>query len=394
MLTNRPGGEGDLAVDVDEGMSVMMPWDRHKRIRPGQSFLSPDRQRFARLCSEPYYSMVRDLLGWFLYETIPDPFNTQRHLWVSTVLPSTNKTKYEHRVAAINVGVLESIFIVEGQDPETGERYLDFAINTELIDDDIIEEGDCWYVVRELEYSYGTVSQFCFNVPFFLDVLNGTESFPYLELLKDKSYALNVRLMRQNVSGLFKRFHNEYFAQDILNNSLIMAAYAYQEHEHDVPTELRPYPESTGALTPLAEATHEDLEQGLLSIIDVEGPITGTYAFRRYAQRSGSKLTTKNADRLKAALKSLIAAQRILTENPCNVRAIEKRGYRVHNQLANQARELGPRTLKDVSDVELVTLMSMCVDSADPVTEAAHVLGLKRLSAANRARLTALLPGE
>lgn len=50
--------------------------------------------------------------------------------------------------------------------------------------------------------------------------IRGELEFPHLDLFLEKAYELNIRLMRQNAGGIFRRYHNELLGNDFLAASL------------------------------------------------------------------------------------------------------------------------------------------------------------------------------
>ncbi|MGP6173775.1 GIY-YIG nuclease family protein [Corynebacterium sp. A21] len=217
--TKRPHGEADHEFTSTEGVSTFLPWDRDKRVRPGENISGKKAQKFNEIARLNEYEVLRDLVGWFIYETLPDPYNTQRHLWIASCLPSTNHSKSHQRLLALSAGNLE-IFVVY-QNIIDGTAVTDLFINTSTVDMDLssLQDPEGQWLVEHGSYSHSAVTTWRFTMESFEDILNGTLPFPHLKLLLENAYQLNVRLMRQG-GTMFGRFHNELLARDLLAASL------------------------------------------------------------------------------------------------------------------------------------------------------------------------------
>lgn len=105
--THRPHGDTPLEITTEQGATIALPWERDARVRPDESPATSSTGKFTELARTPGYQSLRDLVGWYLYETIPDPVNTARRLWTSSCLPSTNKSSTHRRLLAVNAGNLD-----------------------------------------------------------------------------------------------------------------------------------------------------------------------------------------------------------------------------------------------------------------------------------------------
>lgn len=221
--TNRPGGLKSLDVKISDGLSVSLPWERAKRIKPGDAAVSPTRQKFFALTGHSDYLFIRDVAGWYIYNTIPDPFNTQKHLWVTTCLPSTNKSNAQRRLAVLNTGALETLVISETRLDDAPDEWLtEVFINAAPSDRDPVrlDSPDLYWQVHRAKYPYGETFRWCFTLLGLVGVLNGEIEFPHMNLLLDSAYELNVRLMRQNGGGMFRKYHNGLLSADFLSGVL------------------------------------------------------------------------------------------------------------------------------------------------------------------------------
>ncbi len=217
--TKRPHGEADLEFTSAEGINTFLPWERDKRVRPGENIIGRDAKKFTDLARLTEYEVLRDLIGWFIYETLPDPYNTQRHLWIASCLPATNRSRSHRRLLAVSAGNLE--ILVAYQNMVDDAAMTELFINTTTVDADLdsLQDPEGRWLVENGSYPLTEVTRWCFTMDGFEDILNGTVAFPHLELLLENAYQLNVRLMRQG-GTMFGRFHNELLARDLLAASL------------------------------------------------------------------------------------------------------------------------------------------------------------------------------
>lgn len=121
----------------------------------------------------------------------------------------------------LSVGILEGFWAYEYNDtPDEPEQMI--YINTVPLPGSAnswSSPDDYWFV-RESDYKYGETFTWGFPLGNLLGIITGQLEFPHLEELIEASYQLNVRLMRQNAGGVFRRFHNELLANDLLASSL------------------------------------------------------------------------------------------------------------------------------------------------------------------------------
>ncbi len=217
--TQRPHGEADVEFTSTEGINTFLPWKRSRRIRAGENVTGQEAKKFTELARLTEYEVLRDLIGWFIYETLPDPYNTQRHLWVVSCLPATNRSRSHQRLLAVSAGNLEVLVVY--QDVIDGAAVTDLFINTATVDVDLdtLQDPASRWFVENGAYSQADVTRWHFTMEGLEDILNGTVNFPHLEPLLENAYQLNVRLMRQG-GTMFGRFHNELLARDLLASSL------------------------------------------------------------------------------------------------------------------------------------------------------------------------------
>lgn len=220
---DHPGGEREMEVSVDEQVSVILPWERDRRVRPGESVVGKDAERFVELMSLEGYAYVHDIVGWYLYETCPDPVNTVRHLWTVSCMPSTAKSPLSRRALAVNMGNLEVLVVYQIMDEEAGEAgfYYLIQINTALfsIPDNSTLAEEC--VVDNFPGPYNEAQVRCwdFDIEGLEKLYETDPEDPFRKAFLDAAYELNVRLMRRG-GTMFRRFHSDLLAADLIAGAL------------------------------------------------------------------------------------------------------------------------------------------------------------------------------
>jgi hypothetical protein len=213
MLTNRPGGWGDLEMSCETGVAVSLPWDRAKRVTLAMEPSASPLSRFWQLTGRPDYEVLRSVLGLYVDQTIPDPVLTAQGQWTITALPATGRTKTWSRLLTFNCGPIETLFI--------GDVTLDGGEVLTVANLNISAETNRRELGRTLRdmaspvhlrpnfYRASPVMTLEFDD---LESLAAALTQPFVQ---EAAYALNVALMRQG-SRVFSRFHNAPFATDIL----------------------------------------------------------------------------------------------------------------------------------------------------------------------------------
>jgi len=159
-------------------------------------------------------------------------------------------------------------------------------------------------------------------------------------------------------------------------------------------TRLAPYVSFVGATVPLHLATRQEIRDGLIEIVRVEGPILGERLRQVYVKASGGERVGKTmASQLNRAIWAVAQSGDLIVDNPLNESGQSSRSFRLPTQDANVARELGPRTLVQVPPLELAAVLAMASDENGDVSQtelyrsALALLGRKSLTEASRAQL-------
>jgi len=217
-LTGRPAGDGDLEVDVDEGESVLLPWDRERRLRLREEGEMTMQRRFWDLAARPDYDEMADALAMYVDECIADPFGTQRVLWTIVASPTTSRTAGGRRLFTLSCGGRETLFAWEQM---TGRgRRLEICMN---VDGDRVREARPASAVSQLPELVLLNME---TVAYGNEIVyrNVTRSWPQLARVLSRShfaeggYRLNTMLMRRR-SSPYRRHHNQAFADDILRRA-------------------------------------------------------------------------------------------------------------------------------------------------------------------------------
>jgi hypothetical protein len=217
-LTGRPAGEGDLEVSVEEGESVLLPWDRERRVRLSEEGETTMQRRFWDLAARSDYDDMADALAMYVDECIPDPFGTQRVLWTIVASPSTSRTAHGRRLFTLSCGGRETLFAWE-QMTGRGSR-LEICLN---VDGDRVRESSPTSAVSRLSE---LVLMNMESVAYGNETVHRsvTRSWPQLTRVLDRShfaegaYRLNTMLMRRR-SSPYRRHHNQAFADDVLRRA-------------------------------------------------------------------------------------------------------------------------------------------------------------------------------
>jgi very-short-patch-repair endonuclease len=163
-------------------------------------------------------------------------------------------------------------------------------------------------------------------------------------------------------------------------------------------SELGTYAVFSGRLTAVAEASRDQLIEGICDIVAAEGPMLGDRIHRVYVQSSGGiRVGPQLARVLNSAVSLAIRRGVLLADDPLGRSGVRPRTYRLPDQPLVRVRDLGPRDLDDVPPRELATIMAELADRRGWDDEEALFravlarLGLKKLTKHVRDVLSAVL---
>ena len=132
-----------------------------------------------------------------------------------------------------------------------------------------------------------------------------------------------------------------------------------------------------------SQESDNDVRQGLLEIVSVEGPVMGSRLQHAYVRASGGQRVGKQiASALNRQITRVVQAGHLLADNPTGESGVKPKTFRLPTQSEVRVRELGPRTLDEVPPSELAALIA---DTAETLpsgwedTEALYRAALGRL---------------
>ena len=213
--TDRPGGDNDIAVAITEAQSIILPWDRNARTRPNAPGAHPPgtdrRVEYLRQIGD--LDSLAAIIGIYVHETIPDPTNTVPYLWNVTALPSTARTGGQRRLATLNCGNLETLYITDYPDENYARIWFNIARPTGRTDDELtVHSPGVW----THPFTYKSQQVWTWEVDYITYIEEDLQPPIPFDDFNDLAYQLNVRLMRRGTSR-FARHHNPHFAADILD---------------------------------------------------------------------------------------------------------------------------------------------------------------------------------
>ncbi|GAA5230033.1 GIY-YIG nuclease family protein [Arthrobacter cryoconiti] len=215
MLTDQPGGRGDLEIEMAVGARLTLPWERSRRLTVSEEPRQSKDGRFWQLSERRDYRQIRDELARYMHETIPSPSRTGGLLWSLTAFPSTRKYRDHRRLFTLNVGSVEALYVTE-QDLKNGSTELEWTVNLwpEELSPKLEALKDRWLrrVTSQVSTNYRSAGPVLT-----LDCV-GTDTFSRVleqPFILDAAYRLNVTMMRRSTT-VFAKHHNHAFAADIL----------------------------------------------------------------------------------------------------------------------------------------------------------------------------------
>ena len=109
MLTDRPGGAGDLEVTREEEVTATLPWQRDRRLT-ARDEANSHRQRAWQLAARTDWPEISKALATYVHETIPAPIGTAGQLWTLSALPATSKRPGDRRLITLSCGRLDACY--------------------------------------------------------------------------------------------------------------------------------------------------------------------------------------------------------------------------------------------------------------------------------------------
>lgn len=207
-LVGMPMGEGPLDLVVDRveqerwlDGAAEAEYDLSERLS-----LAASRPRsgakFWELASREDYQSIRAALFVYLTEVVPWPHEAERRFWSVTSMPSTGRSRDQHRLIAISVNNVETLVIGEVLDEE-GWRVRGF-IN---VAPGLADLGD-WPFVRASYRTVGEVDRIHFaGLDGLMDLLEKPD-------VLDAARRTALGLMRKG-RGMMAKYHDDSLADDV-----------------------------------------------------------------------------------------------------------------------------------------------------------------------------------
>lgn len=176
---------------------------------------------------------------------------------------------------------------------------------------------------------------------------------------------------------------------------------AARASQDDFPTAVvpavKPYEAFTGRTVPVHEAERAEIHEGILAILEVEGPAIGDRVKRVYVEASGLRRMGHVIERgLDAALRSVVHRALVVAEDPLDQRKIGGTTYRLPAQPDVVPRDAGPREIRVIPPAEVAAQMAR-IRKDQPQLSKDELLratlehyGQKRLTEQIRAHLNAV----
>jgi very-short-patch-repair endonuclease len=162
---------------------------------------------------------------------------------------------------------------------------------------------------------------------------------------------------------------------------------------------LAPYDEYEQNVVQVGVATRRELVDGLVRLVEVEGPVMGGRLHTAYVRASGAVRVTKLvASELNKAISQAVREGRLMEDNPLGESGIKPCTYRLPGQPAIRLRQLGPRSFDELPPAELATLLDRVTNRNGTTDEEAlqraalEQFGLKRLTENVKSRFAAVQP--
>ncbi|CAM2974166.1 hypothetical protein COJE103337_10495 [Corynebacterium jeikeium] len=216
MLTNKPRGDDTVEIVTSKGSTVALTWERERAKGARQSYADNIDPKLATLLRHPAFLEIRSLVSWYIAITIQDPASTVEQLWTVSCMPSTNRTRTEHRLLTLSCGNLETLFVVASRSEDfenDPDAFVTVRINTALLEDSGRFESPhgFWAVYDDTPYRGERILSFDFSLGGLLAIIDGDLEFPHLDVMLQEAFKLNTRLMRRG-STMYSRFHNKRLA--------------------------------------------------------------------------------------------------------------------------------------------------------------------------------------
>lgn len=170
-----------------------------------------------------------------------------------------------------------------------------------------------------------------------------------------------------NVQPALMEKHEVYEEDDLFTNREIWKSGENpgdaEPEEQTIEIEVYDYEEFSGRTIPAKDASNQQIVEGLVKILETEGPMLGGALVQSYHRASGgTRISSEIRALVNRAISSAKRKELVIEENPLAVVGQKDRTYLLSDQSSEYIRELGPRGLDQVPPLELLTLLEQLVD--------------------------------
>lgn len=225
LLTNKPGGHGDIEINHKNAPPFRIPAVRADRPRLAATEPSDQLRRVANFLRDPAAQALVEFVGVYLAESMPSPAETAGSMWTCTALPSTAGGS---RLFTLNTGTLETLYAHQTMDA-MGNEHTWIVINIAIPENRSVADLTVKTSICEAKlgnYRGEDVWTWTLNLDHLINKHDGVldeileSRFKYSDELFDLAYELNRRLMARRPS-MWIRNHNEYLAAHFLAEAVI-----------------------------------------------------------------------------------------------------------------------------------------------------------------------------
>lgn len=163
-------------------------------------------------------------------------------------------------------------------------------------------------------------------------------------------------------------------------------------------SDLPPYREFLGSTASALTGAKQDLVEGVVAIVEAEGPVMGHRLHGAYVKASGGQRVGKLvAAALNSAVTTAVRRGLIVQDDPLGEAGVKPRTYRMPGRPEVHMRQVGPRPLEHIPPRELAALLTLAADEHGWEDEellfrsALGRLGLKRLTTNAKQHLRSVL---
>lgn len=128
---------------------------------------------------------------------------------------------------------------------------------------------------------------------------------------------------------------------------------------HETGDSLPPYVEFPSTVAAPVSASRQELIDGIVAIVGVEGPVDGYRLHTAYVKAAGGQRVGKTVAKiLNSAISAAVRQGRLVADNPLHEAGVKPRTYRLPDQPDVRPRQQGSRTFDQIPPRELASLIT------------------------------------